>query len=102
MVGIHGFAQAAITALCIWAVGVSLIGLRSRAIPLVVCWLGVVPAFRLVGILGPLDVLPDELGFLWLLFVASIPGAFLWCLALGIALIRRVPLAEPVPIAVSA
>ena len=34
MVGIHGFAQAAITTVCMWAVGLSLIGLRTRAIPL--------------------------------------------------------------------
>lgn len=89
MVGIHGFAQAAVTAVCAWAVGLSLIGLRTRVIPLALCVLGVIPAFRLLGILGPLgvlDVLPDEL---WLLFMASIPGVLLWCLILGIVLLRK-------------
>ena len=85
MVGIHGFAQAAVLALCMWAVGISLIGFRAKAVPLVLCALGVIPAFRILGILGPLGVLPEGL---WLFFMASIPGVMLWCLLLGIVLLR--------------
>jgi len=89
IVGIHGFAQAAITALCVWAIGVSLIGLRTRVVPTLVCALGIIPAIRLLGILGPLgalDALPDVA---WILFMLSIPGVYLWCLILGIAVLRR-------------
>ena len=87
MVGIHGFAQAALFALCTWAVGISLIGLRTKAIPLALCALGTIPAFRLLAALfGPLGVLPDGL---WFLSMASIPGVMLWCLILGIVLLRK-------------
>ena len=87
MVGIHGFAQAAIFGLCTWAVGISLICLRSKAIPLALCALGALPAFRLMSaLLGPLGVLPDGL---WFLSMASIPGVMLWCLILGIVLLRK-------------
>jgi hypothetical protein len=88
MVGVHGFAQGAVFTLCTWAIGISLIGVRTRAIPLAVCVLGVIPAVRLLGLLGPLDALPDELGFLWIFFMASIPGVMVWCLLLGVALLR--------------
>ena len=76
-------------ALCLWAVGLSLIGLRTKAIPLTLCILGVFPAFRIVsGILGPLKLLP-EVDLLWVLSIASIFGTILWCLILGIVLLRR-------------
>ena len=43
-----------IVGICVWAVGLSLIGLRTGALPVALCVLGFVPAFRLVGgILGP-------------------------------------------------
>lgn len=86
MIGLHGFAQAAITAVCLWVTGVSLIGLRSRALPLALCVLAIIPAFRLLGVLGPLGVLPE---WGWFLFMASIPGLLVWCLLLGIVLLRR-------------
>jgi hypothetical protein len=86
MIGLHGFAQAAITAACLWVVGMSLIGLRSRALPIALCLLAIIPAFRLLGVLGPLDVLPDGT---WFLFMASIPGLLVWCLLLGVVLLRQ-------------
>lgn len=87
IMGIHGFAQAGSLALCLWAVGISLIGLRTRALPLVLCLLGVIPALRLLGLLGgPLGVLPDVL---WIVFMLAIPGVMLWCLFLGLVLLRR-------------
>jgi len=61
MVGIHGFAQAAVLALCTWAVGISLIGLRSKTVPIALGALGIFPAFHLVAaLLGPLGVLPRK------------------------------------------
>ena len=89
MIGLHGFAQAAITAACLWVVGVALIGLRTRVLPMTLCALALIPAFRLLAVLGPLgilDVLPEET---WFLFMASIPGLLIWCLLLGIVLLRR-------------
>lgn len=78
-----------IFALCLWAVGLSLIGLRTKVIPLALCVLGVFPAFRIVsGILGPLGLLP-EVDMLWVISIASIFGTILWCLILGIVLLRR-------------
>ncbi len=89
MVGIHGFAQAAITTVCMWAVGLSFIGLRTRAIPLAPCILGLVPAFRILGFLGPLGILDSLPGELWFVFMISIPGVLIWCLILGTVLLRR-------------
>lgn len=90
MVGIHGFAQGGIFALCLWAVGVSLVGGRTRAIPVALAALGVIPAFRIIAlILGPLgaaDALPDAL---WVMSIGAIPGTLLWCLLLGLVLVRR-------------
>lgn len=86
LMGIHGFAQAGIFALCLWAVGVSLIGFRTKALPLPLCLLGIVPTLRILGILGPLGVLPDGL---WIAFMVSIPGVMLWCVLLGAVLVRR-------------
>jgi len=78
-----------IFALCLWAVGLSLIGLRTKVIPLALCVLGVLPAFRIVGgTLGPLGLLPDA-DVLWVIGIASIFGTILWCLILGIVLLRR-------------
>lgn len=90
--GIHGFAQGGIVTLCLWAVGISLIGFRTRALPIALCALGVVPAFRLVGILGPFGVSADGL---WIFFMASIAGVMLWTLVLGLVLLlRRAPSAQ--------
>ncbi len=87
VMGIHGFAQAGSLSLCMWAVAISLIGLRTRALPLALCVLGVIPALRLLGLLGgPLNVLPDGL---WIVFMLAIPGVMLWCLLLGLVLVRR-------------
>jgi hypothetical protein len=89
MIGLHGFAQAAVMAACLWVVGVALMGMRARALPMALCIFALIPAFRLLGALGPLgmlDGLPEES---WFLFMISIPGLLLWCLLLGIVMIRR-------------
>lgn len=89
MVGIHGFAQAGVVALCLWVVGVSVIGVRANVIPLALGALAVIPAFRLVGLwLGPFVSMPDVL---WIFSIAAIPGVMLWCLVLGLVLLRRRP-----------
>ena len=85
----QGVLGGGIVALCLWVVGLSVIGLRTKAIPLVLCILGVLPAFRLVtSTLGPLGLLPDA-EFLWLIGMASILGTILWCLLLGGVFLRR-------------
>jgi hypothetical protein len=86
--------RAATLALCAWAVGISLIGLRTKSLPLWLCALGIVPAFRLLAALGALGFLPDGL---WIVFPASIPGAMLWCFVLGVVLLRMAPTASPSP-----
>lgn len=91
--GVHGFVEGAIVTLCAWAVGISVIGFRTRALPVALVVLGVVPGFRLLSILGPFGISADGL---WILFVLSIPGAMLWCVVLGIVLlVRRLPTAVP-------
>lgn len=76
-------------ALCLWAVGLSVIGFRSRVLPLPLCLLGVLPGYRILsGLLGPVGLLPD-IGVLWLVSIASIFGTFLWCLLLGLVLLPR-------------
>ena len=90
MVGIHGFAQAAILAFCLWAVGVSSAGLRSRALPRAVCLLGVIPAIRVILlVLGPTGVVENLPDALWVVAMIAIPGTFLWSLILGLVLLRR-------------
>lgn len=88
-------------ALCLWVVGLSLIGLRTKVIPMALCILGILPAFRIVGsMLGPLGLLPD-VEVLWLIGMASILATILWCLLLGFVLLRR-SFATAVPPAVPA
>ena len=75
--------------LCSWAVGLSLVGLRTRVLPSVLCALGLIPAVRLVtGFLGPAGLLPDN-DLLWIVGLLSVPGTILWCLLLGLVLLRR-------------
>ena len=76
-------------ALCLWAVGLSLLGLRTKTLPLALCVLGILPAFRIVSAtLGPLGLMPDT-EIVWLISMASILGTILWCLMLGVVLLRR-------------
>jgi hypothetical protein len=90
LLGIHTFAQGAIVALAAWAVSVSVLGARTRALPLGLCLLGVLPALRLVGIAGPFISIDGELGGLvWLALMAAIPGSLAWTGLLGVVLLRR-------------
>ena len=86
MAGIHGVAQAGTFALCVWVVGVSVLGLRARVVPMPIALLAVIPAFRITGLLvAPFVTLPDVT---WILAIAAIPGVMLWCLLFGIASLR--------------
>lgn len=93
MAGVHGFAQLGILTICLWALGLSLIGARTKALPSGLSVLGLVPVFRLLGILAPLgllELLGPGLGEpLWIFFMLSIPGTWLWVIALGAILLRR-------------
>lgn len=92
MLGTHGFAQASLLVLCIWAVGISVAGARSNALPIWLCVLGVVTGLRLVILIaGPFLTatsfdLPD---FLWIGSVALIPLGMLWWLGLGVVLLVK-------------
>lgn len=81
-VGIQLFGVGGMALLALWAVGVSWLGVRRGVMPRPVAILAVVPGFRLVAILALLGILPVIDG-LWLLYMASIPGAFMWLLLLG-------------------
>ena len=90
MMGIHGFAQAALLGFCLWAAAISLMALRSGALPRLLCVLGVIPATRIavlmLGATGSSASLPDGL---WVLAMITIPGTFAWSLILGLVLLRR-------------
>lgn len=95
MAGVHGFAQGGILAFSIWAVGISLIGLRSRSIPVWLGLLGVIPGFRIVAsLLGPFGFSDDAL---WVVYMGSIVGTLMWCLAFGVVLLVRTRRPEPAP-----
>jgi hypothetical protein len=91
--GVHGFAQAGIVASCGYAVGIGVAGFRAGALPRWLAVLTVIPAFRLAGVLGPLGLMPDGL---WIFFMLSIPGAFIWFGLLGLAVREQEPAPAPV------
>lgn len=86
MVGVQGFAQAAIVNFSFWAIGVSILNARIPLFPRAFSLLGLFPAFHLfVGLFGPF--LGTALDGLFILYVVSIFGAVLWCFVLGILLV---------------
>ncbi|SEE49535.1 hypothetical protein SAMN04489740_1559 [Arthrobacter alpinus] len=101
MVGIHGFAQAGIITLSLWAVGICAAGAISRTLPLWLCVLGVFPGLRVMMLLaGPFmvgttsDANPgapaNGMGeILWLGSIALIPLGMLWWLGLGVVLLLK-------------
>lgn len=92
MLGTHGFAQASLLTLCLWAVGISVAGARSHALPIWLCLLGIITGLRLVTLIaGPLLTatsvsLPE---IFWLGSVALIPLGMLWWLGLGAVLLVK-------------
>jgi len=84
--GVHGVAQGAIFTTSLWIVAVAALGWRAHVLPR---WLGVlalVPAIRLVAVLGPFNLVPEGT---WFLFMLSIPGSFIWFALLGATMLRR-------------
>ena len=96
MAGIHGFVQAAIVAVCGWVVGVSILGYKARALPRWLALLAIIPVIRLLAVLGPLDLLP---GGLWIVFMLSIPGTFVWFVLLGFVLLSQARRSRGHPVA---
>lgn len=91
LVGTQSLGAAGIMAMSGWAVGLSIVGLTSKALPTWLCLLGVIPAFRILGwIVAPL--VPADSSVLWILGMLAIPGTTLWFLLLGVVLlVRRTP-----------
>ncbi|HUQ42818.1 MAG TPA: hypothetical protein VM451_00195 [Candidatus Limnocylindria bacterium] len=87
--GVHGFAAAAIVTMCGWAVGVAILGDRSRALPRWLALFAIIPAFRLLTFIGPLLPQDVDLGGLWIVLMLSIPGTTVWFVLLGVVLLRR-------------
>lgn len=94
LVGTQLIAQGGTLALAIWIAGLAIFGIRTRRLPLALCLFAAVPALRIAGIIGPLSLAsgasaegaPD---WLWIVFMAAIPGTMLWIVGLGLLLLLR-------------
>jgi hypothetical protein len=86
MVGTHGFGQGGLMALCVWALGVAFVGLRTRVLSAPLALLAVLPAVRLFGLLAaPFGLLPEGL---WIVAILAIPGSLISAFLLGLAIMR--------------
>ena len=79
-VGIQALVTGGFVLLELWLVGATWLGARRGVIPRVVAALAVLPALRLVGVLGPFGI---EVEGLWLLLMLAIPATFAWLVLLG-------------------
>jgi hypothetical protein len=89
IVGSQGMATGGLLAFSVWAIWVGVVNARAKVLSRAVTVVSVFPALLiLMGILGPLEVAPDALYFLYVLaFLGLLP----WCLTLGVSLIRIQP-----------
>jgi hypothetical protein len=100
-VGVHLFAVGGLLLLALWIAGTAGLGAVRGVVPPPLAWLALLPAARLLGIIGPLGL---ALHGMWLLVLLAIPAAFAWLAALGAwQLVRPVspaarPAADPVPL----
>lgn len=101
MAGVHGFAQGALVVVCAWAVGVAALGARSGALPRWLAVLALLPAIRLMSILGPTRILEGLPGELWIVLMLAIPGTMVWFILLGVAMLLRPRKGSPAAAAVS-
>lgn len=87
MAGTQGFGSSGGFALAIWAICVGIASWRGPTLPRPLAGLAVLPAaFLLIGLLGALDEAAEGL---YLLYVASAAfGLPLWCIGLGVVMLR--------------
>lgn len=90
MAGTQGLGSAGGFALAIWAIAVAAATWRARTLPRLVAVLAVLPAaFLLIALFASLV---DAAEGLYLLYVASVVlGLPLWCMGVGVALLRLRP-----------
>lgn len=93
-IGVQLFAVGGVAMLSVWIVSVAWLGARRGVISRAVALLAVLPALRLLSILQFAGFLPDGL---WFLYMAGLPGAFVWLLALAGSGPRSEPVAQPAP-----
>jgi hypothetical protein len=91
-VGAQLFGVGGLALLGLWALGIAWLGARRGVVAWPVAALALVPGFRVIAVLALLGLLPDGL---WLLFMASIPGAFVWLVLLGVWPASRLGRPEP-------
>ncbi len=94
MIGIHLMAEAGLLMFALWAAAIAVVGWQTGALPRWLCVLAIVPALRLVAVLGPLG-LGDGPDVVWVSFMISIAGTMVWLVLFGLVLLRRP--AAPVP-----
>ncbi len=89
MAGTQGFGSAGGFALAVWAIAVAVATWPGRTLPRFVAALAVLPAaFLLIAVFGPLV----EAEGVYLLYLAGVVlGLPLWCLGVGMALLRLKP-----------
>ncbi len=80
-VGIQALVTGGFVLLELWIVGVAWRGARRGIIPRAVAALAIIPAFRLVGLLGPFGI---EFDGVWLLTIVAMPATFAWLALVGI------------------
>lgn len=85
-VGLQALVTGGFVLLELWLVGVAWMGARRGLVPRPVAILAVLPAIRLVGVLGPFGI---EAEGLWPLLILAMPATFAWLALLGVTL--RVP-----------
>jgi hypothetical protein len=86
-VGIQALVTGGFVLLELWLMGIAWLGARCGVIPRAVAVFAVLPAFRLVGVLGPFGIQADGL---WPVVILAIPATFVWLMVLG-ATIRPSP-----------
>lgn len=94
MAGTQGLGSAGAFALALWAAGVAVATWRPGALPRPVAAMAVLPfGFVLIGLFGPLAEGADALYPLYVL--SATVGLPLWCVAVGVALLRLARSATP-------
>lgn len=81
-VGLQALVTGGFVLLELWLVGFAWLGARRGVVPRVVAALAIVPAARLLGILGPFGI---EFDGAWFLLILAMPATFAWIAILGTA-----------------